>query len=49
MDYLTDPAFRARFKELIAQGNRFIVLEMSGVSFCAGGRSRHGGGAGLCA
>lgn len=34
MDYLTEPVFRERFKELIAQGNRFLVLDVSGVSFC---------------
>lgn len=34
MDYLTDPWFRPRFKELIAGGGRFIVLDLSGVSFC---------------
>ncbi|GAB2882926.1 STAS domain-containing protein [Streptomyces deserti] len=34
MDYLTDPVFRARFKELIVRAERFIVLELSGVSFC---------------
>ncbi|WP_344403474.1 STAS domain-containing protein [Streptomyces longisporus] len=34
MDYLTDPVFRAGFKELIAQGKRFIVLDLAGVSFC---------------
>ncbi|MBT2457280.1 STAS domain-containing protein [Streptomyces sp. ISL-86] len=34
MDYLTDPVFRARFKELIARGDRFIVLDLSRVSFC---------------
>ncbi|MBT2423502.1 STAS domain-containing protein [Streptomyces sp. ISL-22] len=34
MDYLTDPVFRARFKELVVRGERFIVLDLSGVSFC---------------
>lgn len=34
MDYTTDPVFRPRFKELIARGDRFIVLDLSGVSFC---------------
>ncbi|MDG9710572.1 STAS domain-containing protein [Streptomyces sp. DH10] len=34
MDYLTTPAFRPQFKELIARGDRFIVLDLSGMSFC---------------
>lgn len=34
MDYLTDPVFRPKFKDLIARGERFIVLDLSGVSFC---------------
>ncbi|MFJ9005861.1 STAS domain-containing protein [Streptomyces canus] len=34
MDYQTDPWFRARFKELIARGDRFFVLDLGGVSFC---------------
>jgi anti-anti-sigma factor len=34
MDYLTDPMFRPRLKDLIARGERFIVLDVSGVSFC---------------
>ncbi|MGC9537559.1 STAS domain-containing protein [Streptomyces sp. UG1] len=33
MDYLTDPVFRPQFKELIARGERFIVLDLSGGSF----------------
>ncbi|WP_327370635.1 STAS domain-containing protein [Streptomyces sp. NBC_01217] len=33
-DYLTDPVFRLQFKDLIARGERFIVLDLSGVSFC---------------
>ncbi|MFB1044140.1 STAS domain-containing protein [Streptomyces chrestomyceticus] len=34
MDYLTYPVFRERFNELIGRGERFIVLDLSGVSFC---------------
>lgn len=34
MAYVTDPLFRPQFKELIAQGDRFIVLDLSGFSFC---------------
>ena len=34
MDYVTDPVFRPQFKELIARGDRFIVLDLSGASFC---------------
>jgi anti-anti-sigma factor len=34
MDYVTEPVFRPQFKELIAQADRFIVLDLSGVSFC---------------
>ncbi|MFL5996964.1 MAG: STAS domain-containing protein [Streptomyces sp.] len=34
MDYTTDPLFRSQLTELIAQGDRFIVLDLSGVSFC---------------
>ncbi|AZM56285.1 hypothetical protein DMA15_29890 [Streptomyces sp. WAC 01529] len=34
MDYVTAPAFRPQFRELIARGGRFIVLDLSGVSFC---------------
>jgi anti-sigma B factor antagonist len=34
MDYVTEPVFRPWFKELIARGDRFIVLDLSGVSFC---------------
>jgi anti-sigma B factor antagonist len=34
MDYVTEPVFRPQFKELIARGGRFIVLDLSGVSFC---------------
>ncbi|WP_163010883.1 STAS domain-containing protein [Streptomyces dangxiongensis] len=33
MDYVTEPVFRAQFTELIARGDRFIVLDLSGVSF----------------
>ncbi|MDT9686670.1 STAS domain-containing protein [Streptomyces sp. TRM76323] len=34
MDYVTDPVFRPQFKELLSQSARFIVLDLSGVSFC---------------
>ena len=34
MDYLTEPMFRTQLKELIARGDRFIVLDLAGVSFC---------------
>ncbi|MFD5848238.1 STAS domain-containing protein [Streptomyces chartreusis] len=34
MDYLTAPVLRARFKELLARGDRFMVLELSEVAFC---------------
>lgn len=34
MDYLTEPVFRPQFKELIARAGRFLVLDLSGVSFC---------------
>ncbi|WP_370270544.1 STAS domain-containing protein [Streptomyces sp. V4I8] len=34
MDYVTKPWFHRQFKELIARGGRFIVLDLSGVSFC---------------
>ncbi|MCX5327852.1 STAS domain-containing protein [Streptomyces sp. NBC_00140] len=34
MDYQTGPWFRVRFKELIARGGRFLVLDLAGVSFC---------------
>ncbi len=34
MDYATDPVFRPQFKELLARGDRFIVLDLSRVSFC---------------
>jgi anti-anti-sigma factor len=34
MDYATEPVITPQFKELIAQGGRFIVLDLSGVSFC---------------
>lgn len=34
MDYVTAPEFRPQFKELIARGGRFIVLDLSGVLFC---------------
>jgi anti-anti-sigma regulatory factor len=28
------PAFRPQFKELIARGDRLIVLDLAGVSLC---------------
>jgi anti-anti-sigma factor len=34
MDYTTRPALQERFVELITRGYRFIVLDMSGVTFC---------------
>ncbi|MGC5567835.1 STAS domain-containing protein [Streptomyces sp. FR-108] len=34
MDYTTDPLLRPQFKELIARADRFIVLDLSGVSLC---------------
>ncbi|GAA2646234.1 STAS domain-containing protein [Streptomyces spororaveus] len=34
MDYATAQVFRARFEELIERGDRCIVLDLSGVSFC---------------
>jgi anti-sigma B factor antagonist len=34
MDYVTDPVFRPQFKELLSRGDRFIVLDLSNVSFC---------------
>ncbi|MGW6012891.1 STAS domain-containing protein [Streptomyces sp. NPDC055210] len=34
MDHVSGPALRARLRELIMQGNRFMVLDLSGVSFC---------------
>ncbi|MEV0257737.1 STAS domain-containing protein [Streptomyces sp. NPDC050732] len=34
MDYVTGPWFRARFRELIARGGRFLVLDLAGVPFC---------------
>ncbi|WP_158694544.1 STAS domain-containing protein [Streptomyces canus] len=34
MDHVNDQWFRAQFKELIARGGRFIVLDLAGVSFC---------------
>ncbi|WP_308011111.1 STAS domain-containing protein [Streptomyces sp. AC495_CC817] len=34
MDYGTDLVFRAQFKELLGRGDRFIVLDLSDVSFC---------------
>ncbi|MFF9392011.1 STAS domain-containing protein [Streptomyces griseoluteus] len=34
MDYVTASVFDHQFKELIARGDRFIGLDLSGVSFC---------------
>ncbi|MFC8091885.1 STAS domain-containing protein [Streptomyces sp. NPDC057301] len=34
MDFVNGAVFRPQFKELIARGGRFIVLDLSGVSFC---------------
>ncbi|MEU1198707.1 STAS domain-containing protein [Streptomyces sp. NPDC005813] len=34
MDYLADLLFRRRFKNLIARGDRCIVLDLARVSFC---------------
>ncbi|MFF5307642.1 STAS domain-containing protein [Streptomyces sp. NPDC013161] len=34
MDYVTDPVFRPQFKDLLSRGDRFIVLDLSRVSFC---------------
>ncbi|MEU8990436.1 STAS domain-containing protein [Streptomyces sp. NPDC048558] len=34
MDFVTEPVFRPQFKELIARCDRYIVLDLSGVSFC---------------
>lgn len=34
MDWVTDPVFRPQFKELLSRGGRFIVLDLSDVSFC---------------
>ncbi|WP_308286807.1 STAS domain-containing protein [Streptomyces liliiviolaceus] len=34
MDHASDPALRAQLRQLIVQGNRFIVLDLSRVSFC---------------
>lgn len=34
MDYVTDSLFRAQFEELLGRGERFIVLDLSDVSFC---------------
>ncbi|MDX3067130.1 STAS domain-containing protein [Streptomyces phaeolivaceus] len=34
MDYGTDLVFRAQFRELLGRGDRFIVLDLSDVSFC---------------
>ncbi|WP_369174459.1 STAS domain-containing protein [Streptomyces sp. R28] len=34
MDYITGPVLRPQFKELIARSGRFIVLDLSRVSFC---------------
>ncbi|MEU9919604.1 STAS domain-containing protein [Streptomyces sp. NPDC051001] len=34
LDHESSPWFRAGFKELIARGGRFVVLDLAGVSFC---------------
>jgi anti-anti-sigma regulatory factor len=34
MDYVTDPVLRSQFNELLSRGDRFIVLDLSDVSFC---------------
>ncbi|MFD3839797.1 STAS domain-containing protein [Streptomyces sp. NPDC058642] len=34
MDYQSDSWFRGRFKELIARGGGFFVLDLSGVPLC---------------
>ncbi|MFH8659979.1 STAS domain-containing protein [Streptomyces afghaniensis] len=34
MDYVTEPVLRSQFKELLSRDSRFIVLDLSGVSFC---------------
>ncbi|MEU8849815.1 STAS domain-containing protein [Streptomyces sp. NPDC048564] len=34
MDYATEPVLTPQLKNLIARGGRFIVLDLSGVSFC---------------
>ncbi|MFD3839801.1 STAS domain-containing protein [Streptomyces sp. NPDC058642] len=34
MDDQSTGWFRAQFKELIARGGRFLVLDLAGVSFC---------------
>ncbi|MEU0414765.1 STAS domain-containing protein [Streptomyces griseorubiginosus] len=34
MDYTTASVFHPQFKELITRGDRFVVLDLSGVSFC---------------
>ena len=34
LDYVTQPAIRSRFRDLITHGNPYIVLDLSGVSFC---------------
>ncbi|MEU9289153.1 STAS domain-containing protein [Streptomyces sp. NPDC048275] len=34
MDFTTRPDFQERFDELVARGERFIVLDLSGVTFC---------------
>ncbi|MFD7939342.1 STAS domain-containing protein [Streptomyces sp. NPDC059755] len=37
MDYTAGPVLRPQFKELLARSARFIVLDLSGVSFCDSG------------
>lgn len=34
MDYVTQPMLRAQLADLITRGARFLVLDLSGVSFC---------------
>ncbi|MFM9500286.1 STAS domain-containing protein [Streptomyces galilaeus] len=34
MAYVNAPVFRPQLKELIAQNDRFIVLDLSGISYC---------------
>lgn len=34
MDFLTEPSFRTEFFRLLDEGDRFIVLDLSGVPFC---------------
>jgi anti-anti-sigma factor len=34
MDYLTQPWVRERLRQVIAGADRFVILELTGVSFC---------------